>query len=463
MVTLICGVLVAWGLWECGLGYAQLLGMQASRHVLYPATGSFYNPGPYCGFLAMIMPVALGVVLSGNARRPLYWLSVLYMMAALALMPVLMGRTGWLAAAAGCLTAYMAAGRVANPRRLLLWTGAACMVALPLLYWLKPASALGRLFLWRMGLDACLTRPWSGVGWNNVAGALGEAQEAWFASHPDSAYASVAGSPEYAFNEFLQIGVAWGVPAALLFAAAIAAVAVVSVRGRCGGIAGAAVAFAVVCFSSYPLQFAQYIGAMALVCCAAVCTWRRLHVAAVWIVCGAVVATAALACAGVQHRDAMSQRWKTMRYAYQHRLSDKNLSALDSIASGMDWSARFMFDYGKALRHNGLYARSTEVLERGVDISSDPMFLNLIGRNCVDMGLYAEAEHYYRRSIDRLPGRLYPYYLLAQLYASPEYFNDSCFKAVYRVAIDLEPKIQSPAIRQMKAGLHRLNDSIASR
>lgn len=58
-------VLLCAGLWECGLGWAQLTGLAHSLHRLYPATGSFYNPGPYCGFLAMLLPVALHYV----ARR----------------------------------------------------------------------------------------------------------------------------------------------------------------------------------------------------------------------------------------------------------------------------------------------------------------------------------------------------------------------------------------------------------
>lgn len=55
---LIVAALLCAGLWECGLGWAQLLGFAPSLHSLYPATGSFYNPGPFCGFLAVILPVA---------------------------------------------------------------------------------------------------------------------------------------------------------------------------------------------------------------------------------------------------------------------------------------------------------------------------------------------------------------------------------------------------------------------
>ena len=68
-------------------------------------------------------------------------------------------------------------------------------------------------------------------------------------------------------------------------------------------------------------------------------------------------------------------------------------------------SAEFLFDYGKALRHNGLYGESCEVLARGLERSSDPMFLNLMGRNMEDMGRSGDAAGYYRRAANRGLGR----------------------------------------------------------
>ena len=51
-------VLIGAGLWECFLGWAQLLGFMPSRHALYPATGSFFNPGPFCGFLSNLVKLS---------------------------------------------------------------------------------------------------------------------------------------------------------------------------------------------------------------------------------------------------------------------------------------------------------------------------------------------------------------------------------------------------------------------
>ena len=46
------GIEAVWGL-------RQLYGYAVSNHSLYVLTGSFFNPGPYSGYLAMILPVCL--------------------------------------------------------------------------------------------------------------------------------------------------------------------------------------------------------------------------------------------------------------------------------------------------------------------------------------------------------------------------------------------------------------------
>ena len=53
-------VLITWlfilaGAVEAVWGLAQVYGFTASNHSLYALTGSFYNPGPYSGFLAMTL------------------------------------------------------------------------------------------------------------------------------------------------------------------------------------------------------------------------------------------------------------------------------------------------------------------------------------------------------------------------------------------------------------------------
>jgi hypothetical protein len=57
----LCGLaFVITGLVEVVWGQMQLYGFADSQHGLFKTTGSFFNPGPYSGWLAMVFPMALG-------------------------------------------------------------------------------------------------------------------------------------------------------------------------------------------------------------------------------------------------------------------------------------------------------------------------------------------------------------------------------------------------------------------
>ncbi|WP_162633101.1 hypothetical protein [Echinicola strongylocentroti] len=53
-------VLVLGGLAQVIYGELQLYGIYPSLHSGFPVTGSFFNPGPYSGYLSVVFPVAFG-------------------------------------------------------------------------------------------------------------------------------------------------------------------------------------------------------------------------------------------------------------------------------------------------------------------------------------------------------------------------------------------------------------------
>jgi tetratricopeptide (TPR) repeat protein len=114
------------------------------------------------------------------------------------------------------------------------------------------------------------------------------------------------------------------------------------------------------------------------------------------------------------------------------------------LADRMD----FLFEYAQCLSKSGRYAESNAVLEKAVRISCDPMLYNVTGRNCQSLKRYAEAEACYRKAADIVPSRLYPWYLLANLYA--ETGETEKARATARIVLTKEPKIQSTAVREMR-------------
>ena len=459
-------LIVIFGLAECVLGWLQLLGFATSGNYMYPATGTFYNPGPYCGFLAVIVPVALQSMLSDKRKVPVL-LSDAYLLLAMGLMPSLMGRTGWIAAALGC--AVVVAGRhdfTRKPvRRGRLTVYAACVIVLGaaligLLYFLKPDSARGRVLMWIVAMRAMIAHP-QGVGWDRVAGAFGQAQEDYFAQYPDSVFVSVAGAPEYVFNEFLQIGIAFGIAGFIAFTAVVIAGAVTAWRTRRFGLCGAVTAFAAVCFSSYPLQFPEFYLLVFLLGTAIIFSLRNVSLWLKTVICAITGGLLAVPAYGMMERERQMREWDRVGDVIRHRMPESFKEECDSLVREMEWNAQCLFDYGKALREEGDFKQSNEVLKRGVEISSDPMFLNLIGRNHEDMGDTVEAEKYYRRSKNRLPNRLYPYYRIVMLYAEQGDTSSVKFRKAYDEAMTLPVKVASPATRQMREELGKICTGLA--
>lgn len=60
---LLLGAVILSGLIQAIYGNLQLYGVYPSYHGIFKMTGSFFNPGPYAGYLAAILPVSLGFYL----------------------------------------------------------------------------------------------------------------------------------------------------------------------------------------------------------------------------------------------------------------------------------------------------------------------------------------------------------------------------------------------------------------
>ena len=118
--------------------------------------------------------------------------------------------------------------------------------------------------------------------------------------------------------------------------------------------------------------------------------------------------------------------------------------------------AAFLFEYGHGLHRQGKYEASDRVLEQALRHSCDPMILNVMGKNRQALGDGQQAERCFLRAVHRLPGRIYPYYLLAKLYASPEYRHPEKLAAMKRTVLTKIPKVPSTAVREMREEVEKL-------
>lgn len=463
--SVISWVLVVLGGSEAILGLRQLYGFATSGHSMYALTGSFFNPGPYSGYLAMILPVCLyqwlvcgrrgGRVVAGGV-----------MLLILCVLPAGMSRSAWLAAGVSCLCVYAWHMDWTDKFRL-LWqqqrqrvvmvvVGGFCVLLLAgyLLFVLKPDSARGRLFMWKITCRAIAEKPLTGYGIHNFAAAYGNAQETYFAAGDYEPWEErVAGSPEYAFNEYLQAAVELGIPLAVCLLVVVVLCLYRGVRKGRYGICGAILSLMIFSFSSYPLQLPVFIvtfGGLLVACLSGADRWQWLGLAvSVGIIGGFRLKN------DLQVEQACRE-WMNARVLYNagaYQSTEKEYGRLYPLLRDR---ASFLFEYGHGLHKQQQFSKSNRILKEALQRSCDPMILNVIGKNYQQMGDCLSAEDWFIRSTHRLPGRIYPYYLLAKLYAEPEFRQPDKFEKMKRMVLTKEPKVHSTAIRQMREEIKKI-------
>jgi tetratricopeptide (TPR) repeat protein len=76
------------------------------------------------------------------------------------------------------------------------------------------------------------------------------------------------------------------------------------------------------------------------------------------------------------------------------------------------------------------------------------MLYNVMGRNCQALKRYAEAELCFLKAANIVPSRIYPLYLLANLYV--EMGETEKAQEIAQIVLTKEPKVQSTAVREMR-------------
>ena len=123
---------------------------------------------------------------------------------------------------------------------------------------------------------------------------------------------------------------------------------------------------------------------------------------------------------------------------------------------GMDANPDYLFEYGRSLFKTGNYQEARRMFENALHYSGDPMILNLLGQTLWAQEDYSGAEECFRRAAHRLPGRIYPYYLLSKLYADSGYYHPDKLRETARVVLTKEPKVPSVAVGQMREEIKRI-------
>ena len=405
---------------ESSLGLFQVLGLCESRNASFAMTGSFANPGPYGGLIAILLAI-LGawVIQNYNAQKwydkALVILSSISCALCVIVLPASMSRAAWLAFGVAALVfgfkELSLADWIRSHKMVAVITSVIVAITMTGAFFLKKDSAIGRLHIWHMELRAIAEEPLTGHGKGKVLGVYGDTQAEYFAEKErPEIITKVAGCPEYAFNEYLKIGAEYGIPVMLGVIVVLILVIALLLKYRLPFAYGL-IAFCVFAFFSYPLE--------------------AIHI-----------------------KSDAEKEWESIRYLSSMELYEDAVEELAPLYDDLKDNYRYLYDYGYALHKCKRYQESTKILKEGVVISSDPMFYNIIGKNYEAMGAYDLAEGAYMHAHYMVPSRIYPLSLLMNLKIKTGDIH---------YAIEIGEKIQSMDINEKVVAMRRLQKESASR
>ncbi len=367
---------------ESTLGIYQILLHQQSLFTRFTLTGSFSNPGPYGGLISILLAILGAYVLQNyNAQKwydkALVILSSISCALCVIVIPASMSRAAWLALGVAALVWGFKELRLADwikkHKAFAAIASVIVIIVMTGVFFLKKDSAIGRLHIWHMELRAIAEAPLSGHGKGTVLGVYGDTQAEYFAEKESpEIITKVAGCPEYAFNEYLKIGVEYGIPAMVGVIVVMIALITLLLKFR-SPFAYGLIAFGVFAFFSYPLE-------------------------------------------AINIKSEAEKKWESIRYLSGMQLYEGAVEELAPLYNDLKDNYRFIYDYGYALHKCKHYHESNEILKEGAKISSDPMFYNIIGKNLEALGLYEEAEEAYIHAHYMVPQRLYPLTLLMRMH-----------------------------------------------
>lgn len=431
-VLLITGAIQAvWGLF-------QYRGAVRSYFHSYTASGTFFNPGPYAGYLASVFPLAVAILLlpisanniTAKRTRLMYLVSSFIVFLIVAALIASRSRSAWTAVIVTITYVLLLRYRKALRLRHVMLMAVVAVISVVLFYNIKKDSADGRLFIWNNTFEMIKDRPVTGAGINSFQAQYMHYQAKWFTEHPGSDNDMLADNTIFAFDEPLRITSEQGLPGLLLAILTILAVfgGKQSVKeNEYGHIVARAGVLSIVVFGmfSYPLSiFPLQVVLIVYIGITASCqepfmvvrlTRRKLLTLRTVAVLLAIIAVPFFSLKQYEITTACREL-KTAVENYRPDKYERSLMLCRKAWPKLKNNGMFVMIYGSLLAYAGKCESAIPVLERASRLQPATVTYINLGDCYMNMGDFDRAGKSYNYALQMIPSRVMPVYKLAMLY-----------------------------------------------
>ena len=458
IVTILCSV-------EAGVGILQFCNILPLISSFYKVTGSFDNPAGFAGCLCAGIPFSL--YLFRKSVKKLQYISGIFPFFIILFGIILSeSRAGLLSVIVVLLvhSIYQYRKKVVLCRNIVLFSFIICLsvsILFSILYYKKKDSADGRLLIWKCTWEMMQTTPIAGNGIDCFHKNYMDYQANYFKQHPDSRFVMLADNVKHPFNEYLLIGVQFGIIGWILLIGMIT--------------------FLLFCYRRQPMK-EKYISLLALLSIAVFSFFSYpFTYPFVWIVTITCIVTIISGVySGVHIENSI------LRYSMGLIFFIVSLFGLyivgERIKSELDWQQTlelsmsgerdqalqqyamfmerlgdnpyFLYNYAAELYKNGEYEKCLNIARQCRRYWADYDLELIQAGACIELNLLDKAEKYLEKAKMMCPIRFMPIYELMKLYQING--EEEKAKQMAKEIIKKPIKISSYKVNQIKEEARKL-------
>ncbi|WP_281299297.1 O-antigen ligase family protein [Flavobacterium limnophilum] len=453
--------IVVSGIIQAVYGNLQLLGYYTSNHSGFKMTGSFFNPGPYAGFLVSVWSVALGMYLfkdsitaqvESNKKSSSFILNIIIkyifeyipllgIISITIVLPALQSRASWIALIVSSAILVELRYRflrnglkqvTAKFQKTALIVLAIGIVSAGLfsLYHYKKASSDGRAFIWKVTSEMISDNPLFGVGFDRFKANYMNYQADYFAKNGETAEVLVADNVYYAFNEGLQFVAENGLLGFLMLLIVLFFLLQTKLTTESETTfitkTGLFTIGVFACFS-YPMQILPIklvvIFLLAILSNYSMATFQLKITENTKQLLFYKVSFVLIAFLTMNntfsYTKKLSQAFITWNNALNsHQYGDYNgaIQEFELAYPILKKDGDFLMNYGKTLSMAGNPHKAIVLLEQAQVYQNNTVIATALGDSYKAIKQYNKAEACYKQAINMTPGKFYGPYLLAKLY-----------------------------------------------
>ena len=487
------------GIIQAVYGNLQLLDYYPSNHSGFKLTGSFFNPGPYAGFLTAVWPITLAMYLFKERsikhvqsqiqnKYSLINKIIVYMfeyipiigcVSIILVLPATHSRASWIAVLLSSMVLieiryHILKGTLKHInliKKTTLIVISIGIIGAGLLgvYHFKKESSDGRLFIWKVTTEIIKDHPVFGVGFDRFKAHYMNYQADYFDRHGKTKELWVADNTYYAFNEGLQFIVENGLIGLLLLVFLFYYIFKVRVDKQYQYIyvclVSCLLAIAVFSSFSYPMQILPFkiilVVLLALLADLDINKFILFKKPKQYVLVLFKIVILTMGIVGItksiEYTIALEYSFKTWKKALNRYQYGDYEGAIQDYASAYPVLIRngdFLMNYGKALSMNKQNKMAIQILEKAKQYLNTTIIETTLGDAYKETNQNSKAEIAYQHAADMIPSRFYPMYLLAKLYDE----SGDKIKAVEMAEeiLKKEIKIPSTAIREIQTEMKKI-------